>query len=332
MRKLLRLGGIYSALSILIASSMATVALAAASASSTGTGNGYKISPVRVDLTVNKGASQTVTVYVQNVSSAKEDLQVVVNDFQARNDESGAPALLLNGQKAGSHGLKQYISILNPTLSLQPNEQKAISVRISIPGNAVAGGYYGAIRVAPAGAVGDKNINLAASVASLILVKVPGNLTEQLSIAGFSAESKNGSPHTIFTSDKGLKAAVRFQNSGNIQEQPFGKILLKKGSKILKTYEINNSDLRGNVLPDSIRKFTVDLGKVGSFGKYTLQGSFGYGSNGQLLSASTTFYIIPVGIVVLALVILLVVLFLIFGLPKIIRGHDQRVLRRASRR
>lgn len=330
MNKIIRRGGLYSLASVFIATLVSGAALAAASPSA-GSANGYRISPVRTDLTIKPGESETTTIYVQNVSNAVENLQVLVNDFQARNDESGSPALLLNGKNAPAHGLRQYVTLSSPAFTLQPNEQKGVDVRISIPANASGGGYFGAVRVAPTTASGDKNINLAASVASLILVKVPGNVTEQVSIAGFEVVSGSGA-HTLFTSSKNLSAAVRFHNTGNIQEEPFGKIQVKKGSKVIGSYEINSSTPRGNVLPDSIRKFTVSIGNVGSLGKYTLQGNFGYGSNGQLLSASTTFYVVPVSAIALAVVLLVLILLAIFMVPRWLRAHDRSVLRRAGRR
>ena len=311
----------------------ATVPVSAATTDSggSGIGNGYKISPVRTDLTINAGSSQTLTMYVQNISSVTENLQVLVNDFVARNDESGGPALLVNGQSAPQHGLMKYITVSNPTMTLQPNEQKSFAVTVNIPTGVAGGGYFGAVRVAPVGAVSGKNVNLSASVASLILVRVPGNITEQLSILSFESLS-GSSPHTFFTNNKSLNAAVRFRNNGNVQEEPFGKIQLKKGGKVVATYEVNNTDPKGNVLPGSIRKFTVKLTGVGSFGKYTLQGNFGYGTAGQLVSANTSFYVVPLGLIVLVLLAIVVLLFLIFTLPRMIRGHDQRVLRRAGRR
>jgi hypothetical protein len=160
---------------------------------------------------------------------------------------------------------------------------------------------------------------------------VPGNITERLTIASFDVRHKD-SPSSFFTSNKDLTATVRLQNQGNLQEAPFGKILLKNRSgKVLATYELNNTSPPGNVLPDSIRKFPVDLKKVGGFGQYKLEGNFGYGANGQLLSASTTFYVIPKVVVVIFVGIVLLLAFLIFGLPRIIRGYNQRVLRKAGR-
>lgn len=302
----------------------------------TPTANGYRVSPVRTNLTIKPGASSTVTVFVQNASDATENIQTIVNDFQAPKDESGNPALLLNGATATQHSLKQFVKVETPTFTLLPGQQKSVNVNITIPPGTPGGGYYGAVRFAPVGVSGDKNVNLSASVASLMLLTVPGNLNEAMSIAGFGVAqgdvtAVNVDLRSLFFNGKNLKAVVRFQNSGNVQEQPFGKIQLKKGSKVLATYNVNNPDSPGNVLPDSIRRFSVDLNKVGSFGKYKIEGNFGYGSKGQLLSASATFYVIPLPVIIIIVVIILLILFLIFVLPRLIRRYNRRVIARANR-
>jgi hypothetical protein len=140
------------------------------------------------------------------------------------------------------------------------------------------------------------------------------------------------SARVVFTSNKDLKASVRFRNAGNVQEQPFGKVQLKKGDKVLGSFEVNASDPRGNVLPDSIRRFDISLKNVGSFGKYTLQGNFGYGSNGQLLSASTTFYVVPLALIIVVVVLIALIVFLVVGGPRLVKRYNRRVLRSAGRR
>lgn len=321
---------LFAALSLLLVASPVTYA--ATSSAATGSGNGYRITPVRTDLTLNKGTTKDVTVYIKNISSKTEELQVLINDFTSDN-ELGSPALLLNSKNAPEHGLKQYITAPRDTISLQPNQQKAVNIRIAIPDDAKAGGYFGAVRFAPAGIPNAErvNVNLAASVASLILVTVPGNYSEQLSVASFDI-AQDGNQHSFFTTSKNLQAIVRFQNSGDVQEQPFGKVLVSKDGKTVYSAEINDTDPRGNVLPDSIRKFSVDLKKIGSFGKYTVEGNFGYGSKGQLLSAKTTFYVIPLAAIIAVILLLLVIVLAVFVLPRMVRSHDRRVLRRSGRR
>ncbi len=305
----------------------------AATATSRAPGNGLRISPVRTDVTINPGQTQVLNVTVNNITALDADFQAVVNDFVANPNESGDPALLLGAdQFAPKHSLKRYVQPI-ANFSLHAGEQKSLTVTIKVPKDAPGGGYYGAVRFAPASAGGkDKTVTLAGSVGTLILVKVPGNIKDQMSIASFDIR-KDKHSSSLYTSSKGLNAVVRFQNEGNIQEQPFGKVLLRdRGGKVLATYEVNNSNPRGNVLPDSIRQFSLPLDKVGSFGQFKVEGNFGYGNGGQLLSASTTFYVIPTALIEIFIGIVLLIAFLIFGLPRLLKGYNERVIAQARRR
>ncbi len=297
-------------------------------------GNGIRISPVTTNLTIAPGTSQVVNIIVTNVTASPAVLQTIVNDFTANPNETGDPEIILNpNQYASSHSLKQFVGPVS-SISLAPGQEKQVPITITIPKSAAGGGYYGVVRFAPASSIKNpnQNVSLAGSVGSLILVKVPGKLIEQMSIAGFGVRL-GSSDSTFFTTNKKLSASVQIQNEGNVQEQPFGKILLKNHSnKILASFNVNNDYPPGNVLPDSIREFGVPLTNVGSFGQFKIEGNFGYGSNGQLLSASSTFYVIPMSVIILFILIVLLLIFLIFVLPRLIRSYNRRVIRKASRR
>jgi hypothetical protein len=114
--------------------------------------------------------------------------------------------------------------------------------------------------------------------------------------------------------------------------EPFGKITVKRFGKVVQTTEINNDETRGSVLPDSIRRFDVPLTKLSSFGKYSIEGNFGYGETGQLLTAQTTFYVIPLFLIILILVVVIGLVVLCVVIPRSIRSYNRRIIRRASRR
>lgn len=334
IRQLFRTSLVFTAtIAMLLVAFVQSSSAAGPTTANTG-GNGLRVSPVRTDITIEPGKTQVVVVNVTNVTSQPATLQTIVNDFIANPNESGNPAIILDPkQYAPSHSLKRFVAPTG-TVTLQPGQQKPVNITITVPKNAVAGGYYGAVRFVPASAGSSPNqtVTLAGSVGSLILVKVPGNIHEQLSIASFDVR-QNDHPSNFFTTNKDLSATVRFQNLGNIQEAPFGKILLKNQSgKVLWQYEFNNVNPPANILPDSIRRFPVTIDKVGSFGKYKLQGNFGYGANGQLLSASTSFYVIPKIYVIIFILFVALLAFLVFGLPRLVRAYNRRVIRNARRR
>lgn len=328
---------VYASASLLLATVVLLFAGASPVLADSGGGNGLRVSPVRTDLTVDPGTSKTIDVYVTNLTPASADLQGVVDDFTAGSNETGTPDILLNGNKASSHSLKEYVSPIS-NFTLAAKATKDVKVTVSIPLGVAGGGYFGTIRFLPASTNTNKNVNLTASVGSLILVTVPGPVTEQLSIASFDVRRMNtatdtlDSPSVFFTSNKNLNGVVRFDNTGNLQEQPFGKILLKKGSKVIGSYEINDTTPRGNVLPNSIRRFAVPLKGLGSFGKYTIEGNFGYGNKGQLLTAKTSFYVVPVAAVVIAVVVLLAIVLGIFLVRVYVRDAIQKGLRNNNKK
>ncbi len=294
-------------------------------------GNALKISPVRQDLTMDPGTSKKLVVFITNVTSVTTTLHMAINDFVASGDESGKPSVILDeNQYAPTHSFKQFATPVKD-FTLKGNETKEIDVAVNIPKTAPGGGYYGAIRFEPASASGDRSLNLSASVGSLVLLKVNGTITEKMTVASFDVQQNKKSAF-FFTSSKGLTNVVRFQNSGNVQLEPFGKVILKRFGKQVAEYEINNESPRGSVLPDSIRRFDTSLNKVSSFGKFTLSGNFGYGSSGQLVSASATFYVIPVTMIILIGAAIVGLVILIFVLPKLIRSYNSRIIRNANRR
>lgn len=321
------LSGLVGAFILLIG---ATVPVAAATNSS---GNGLKISPVVTNITINPGQSQVVPVYVQNVTNATVTLQVVVNDFTAGNDENGTPNLLLDpNQYAPTHSLKRLVGPVS-NVTLQPGQQQTVNVTVAVPQGAAGGGYYGAIRFAPVGTNGNANVSLQASVASLVLVRVPGNIVDNLKLVSLDTRSSgtNDSTQVLFTNNNTVYGVARFQDLGNVQEQPFGKILLEQNGKQLASYEINNETPRGNVLPGSIRRFAIHVDHLGLIGKYTLVGNFGYGTDGQLLSGQTTFYVVPLGLIVAVVVLLALIGLGIYAGPRLVRRYNQRVIQQSRR-
>jgi len=314
-------------ISVFIGVSGTTFAAAPVPAAPKGTGNGLKIAPVRTDISIDKGTSRTISLFVEDITAFPVTVHGIINDFVASDDESGEPRIILDDtQRAPGNSFKSLISTV-PTITLNPNERREVKVTLSVPPNAASGGYYGAIRFSPGNGENDKNVALTASVGSIFLVRVPGNITEKLSVDSFGV-SHNKKSGSLFSSGP-ITVETRFRNFGNIHVQPFGKIYIKNFSgKIIETIEINNAQPRGSVLPASVRKFDTPVQHKKFFGKYTAEGSFGYGSNGELLLAKKTFYIIPYKLIG---VIAAIVLFMIVVMPRLIKAYNSNIIRKASK-
>ena len=285
--------------------------------------NGFRISPVRNELTIEKGTSQTVSIMVENPSSLPIKAAALINDFQASDSEDGQPRILLDNTFAPNHSLKRLVSNI-PDTDIAPGGRKEVKVTITIPTNAVAGGYYGAVRFVPAENKKSANIALTASVGSIFLVNVPGNIKEHLELVQFTA-AVNGSGKKIITSGK-VSIITRLKNDGDTHEKPFGKIQVKNSKGVVvELAEINNTDPQANILPDSTRKFETTLTNKKWFGRYTVTASLGYNpSDGDLINAKTTFWYIPAWMVAVFSVLVLVLVFAAYMLYRKIRVRAKR--------
>jgi hypothetical protein len=271
--------------------------------------NGYIVSPVREELVIEPGKSQTVTLTIENATNNTTVARAIVNDFEAAGDETGQPKILLDENvSAGSNSFKSLIGKL-PSLNLGAHGKKQMDVTVSVPANANAGGYYGAIRFISDTGQNDKNVALSASVGTIFLVKVPGNLKESLQLVEFTA-AKNGSNGRLFINSGEMTIVTRLRNDGTIHVKPFGRVAITDGrGKEIEAYEFNNVEPRANVLPNSTRKFEDKLKNKSWLGKYTVTANFGYGSSGSLITAKTTFWVIPtwfmilVGVIIVALIV-----------------------------
>lgn len=292
--------------------------------------NTLKVSPLRSDITLKPGASGKITTQITNLTTAPIQLKAIENDFVA-GDERGTPALILDENSyAPSHSLKRFMTPL-PNFTVPAGATQQIDVTIVVPKTAQAGGYYGAVRFAPTAGDSAQSVNLNASVASLILLTVPGPVTENLSLTNFDIR-QNGGSASNFRSPDNLSVLVRFQNKGNIQEAPFGQIYAKKGTKVIYTYDFNKADPKQQILPDSARRWDVPLKNFGKFGKYTVGATLGYGTKGQTINVEKTVWIIPTSYILATVIAVILLIILVGGTILFLRSYKRKILKSSRRR
>lgn len=291
-------------------------------ASTTNTANTLKVSPVRSDISVAAGTSATVEVTVVNLTSAPMTVRPIENDFVA-GDERGTPALILDAdQFAPTHSLKRYMSPLKD-FTIPANQGTTIKVVVTVPKDAQTGGYFGAIRFAPTSPDGGGQVNLSGSVASLILMTVPGPVTEKLNLTNFDIQQK-GTTGTYFQDGENLSVALRFENKGSVQEGPFGVVSVKKGNTVVYTAKFNDNDPREMVLPDSARRWDVPLKNIEGFGHYTVYGTFTYGQKNQTIEVTKSFWVIPMFVIIAAIVAFVLLIVLVIVIIMLIRKKRNR--------
>ena len=287
-------------------------------------GSGLRVSPTRSEIVLKAGESKEVTQTVRNVTQSPITVQPSLNDFES-DGVTGQPKLVGDPDEVSINSLREFVT-LPGDFDLQPDEEKELTVAVLVPVNASPGAYFGSVlyRAAPVGGQNDGQVALVASVGSLILLEVPGDITEQIEITDVSAYVDDSSG-SLFT-QKPNKIGVTISNLGNGFSRPFGKVSVSdwRGNNVFE-YELNTVDRRSNVLPRSTRLFSQEFmdveeksvnGQVQQDktspvkwpGKYTITGNLSHGTTGEVFTVSSTFWYIPAWLIAILAVLLLVII------------------------
>ncbi len=285
-------------------------------------GQGIEISPPLIELEADPGETVTTEIRLRNVTDVELVAQGVVNDFLA-GDESGTPRILFEEDEQSPYSLKEYVTEV-PTVTLQPRELKSTEVTINVPEDASPGGHYGVIRFVAVPSDSDADgsaVNLSASIGTLVLLEVSGEVRSSLEFQEFttveqiperqnSARDQNQDNVTAATGFYEYAPASfrsRLSNTGNVHVQPHGTIrIFNMFGKETGTLEFNKTDR--NILPDSIRRFNHTFDKEWMAGRYTAQVDLNYG-DGENISATTSFWVIPYKMIAIIVILLAAIVF-----------------------
>lgn len=304
-----------------------------ANAANQDVGQALEIAPPVLNMRANPGEVVKSTISLRDVSTSPLVVRNQINDFVAAG-EDGTPKLLLeeNGDTERSpYSLKDWVQPL-PEFTLKPREVNQLPLTIRVPADAAPGGYYAVVRftASPPG-IDSSGVSLSASLGTLILLRVNGDAKEDSKIEEFSA-TKSGSSNWLFESPP-ITFLTRIRNNGSLHEQPTGQIAIKDmfGNAVA---NVNVNLTRNNILPGSIRKFEpkLDSSVIGNkmlFGRYTADLKMSYGSQGQTMTASTSFWVIPYRLIGFA-ILLIVIAFIVIRIA--LKRYTERVVERSRGR
>jgi hypothetical protein len=298
----------------LIAVTLVTPAAAVHAVNQTA-GQALEIAPPVLNLTADPGQTVKSTISLRDVSTSPLVVRNQINDFVAAG-EDGTPKLLIDEEgnaEPSPYSLKDWVQPL-PQFTLKPREVNQLPLTIRVPQNAAPGGYYAVIRftATPPG-IDTSGVSLSASLGTLVLLRVNGEAKEDMKIEEFST-TKNGKKITLLESAP-LTFTTRLRNNGSSHEQPTGQIAVKDmfGNAVA---NVNVNLNRNNILPSSIRRFDQPLDKsvIGDrvlFGRYTADLKVAYGSKGQTITESLSFWVIPWRMVAFGILLIVIIVVVI---------------------
>jgi hypothetical protein len=311
---MLKIKRLLAGLVSLLLIAMATPMAGAQSTNGLPTGSGLSITPTVSEFTIKPGDSNTVKITLKNVTVDNVTAVSYLNDFVADN-ATGNPKIITDPNVHSPNSLRNFIVGLQ-NVPLQRDEQKNLTVGLQVPANTPPGAYYGIIRyrAVPENSPLQSNggqVSLTASVGTIVLVTVPGKLREQVQLS--AVHVYRGARDSSFFVTKPDKIGVEIRNLGNGFEKPFGTVEVQNTfGKVVGTYQFNNPQQLGNVLPNSSRTFTSPFNKINKIGRYKITANVSYGNGSQVLSLTKTVWYIPAWLAIALAVVILALLYLVF--------------------
>lgn len=205
------------------------------------------VSPPRIEIFADAGENFKGKFLLMNEQLEEKTFYTSFENFEA-NGEQGSPSFV-----PGQDGLASWIKAV-PEVVLMSGEQKEISYEINIPKNTPNGGYFAAIFLStnPPQQDGNFQVVVGAKIGILVLLRVGENITEGGGLLEFGTKD-----FKRFFTTLPISFDYRFSNEGGDRLKPEGEIVIKN-SIGLTAATLSANPTEGNILPGSIRKFTVN--------------------------------------------------------------------------
>ncbi|MBP9759940.1 MAG: hypothetical protein KBD24_01070 [Candidatus Pacebacteria bacterium] len=259
----------------------------------------FTVTPPLFQLNLQPGESWSSEIRV--VNSNPYDLTVYAEPvlFEPAG-EGGRPNFIHAQSVDGMLGapdpttLAGWITVPSGGQTIVREQTLVLPLTITVPNDAVPGGHYAALLIGNKPSESGREegaMSVTSSIASLIFLRVAGDVLEQGRIRDFATEE------SMYERAQ-ARLSLRFENEGNVHIQPQGDITIyNMFNKLRGTIPVNQANGYGNVLPGSIRKFTFiwesDSGWW-DIGRYRAEATLGYGLESKSFAQATTyFWVLP---------------------------------------
>ena len=295
---------------IFLLSTYLSISLSTAPAKAQIPGEGLTISPPIFELSLKPGESSQQTIKITNPTKKLMEVYPVVMNFKA-SGEGGEPAFYPATEEENKFSLANWIKFNQTKVALTPEQVVEFNYQINVPSDAEPGGHYGVLFFATEPPKPNQDISqvaIASMIGSLVLVRVPGAIVEKGFLEEFSSRKFYFKPPVNFV--------IRITNLGNVHFKPKGEITIKSWQgKDLERIAINQQ--KGNVLPDSTRKFEQKWSPLNNpfwkipIGRFSANLRIVYGESEKTLDGKIIFWIIPWWLIIIIALIFVTIIYLI---------------------
>jgi hypothetical protein len=268
------------------------------------------IAPAKVEFNVNPGEEIKFSIYTRNDGEAATYLYSIVKGFTE--DDGGTKIWIKDAPE------REWIKIPEK-VSAPAGEMIEVPVTISVPQDAPPGGHFLAVGfgTAPAKQKGS-GIAIGVNVLSLVYINVSGNRIDKISVSEFNAKK------VYFNFP--IKFSYKIKNEGNTYIRPTGDIEISNVfGRLVSDLKVNERELQ--ILPAKEKVFENQWITNFAFGPYKAKFNIYYGLNqSQNLVFNYWFFVFPIKAIIITL---LLIIFIFFILPRLIRKYNEYIIRKA---
>ncbi len=252
------------------------------------------VSPTLIEVSASPEQAWSSSVRVINSNPFEIQVFADVVNFSPQGEGGQGKFIPVFSQESQGQTIAEWITLSDELIVIPPEQTVQIPFTVNVPQDAAPGGHFAAILIgtrSEKNEEGQSKVETSQVVSSLLFLRVAGDIIEDGSIREFVTE------RTIYESPE-VQFDLRFENKGNVHLQPQGEIkILNMWGQERGIIPVNQRSLFGNVLPDSIRKYTFRWAGEWSFadvGRYSAIATLGYGEEEKQFATNTTyFWVIP---------------------------------------
>lgn len=265
---------------------------------------GIKLQPSLIEERADPGSTFTSTIRVTNLSKDTATYFFLKRDILRIDDN--VPVFANEGEPTGFE-LSSWVTLPGESVTVPAGETREVVMTIRVPDDANPGSHFGGVfLVLKAPKLRETGTGVGYQVGTIISLRIAGDVSEEARIRDFFTDRLvYGTPEVVFTST--------VENAGNTIVRPRGQITINNifGKKIA-VERINEATAA--VLPGQNRSFQATWKpKDFTFGRYEAMLDLLYGEDGRkTISSATSFWILPIRIILPVAVGLLLFVGLIY--------------------
>jgi len=265
-------------------------------------------------LTAKPGETKQEQIRVRNSSSQPVVVQSSALDFVL--DQDATTPIAVNESVDNRWSLASWMTIAPGRQVLAPNQTGVISLVIEVPSDALPGGHYAMVVHQPGlevvGAettqevVNESATGINQQVGTLVYLVVEGPITEQAFIRNLNFPQ--------FSEFGPVPYSFSVENNSDIHIRPSLEVSIANlFGKVVSTTALETK----NIFPLTSRDFDGSWEQIWGTGLYKATVTMGYGSQGQVATASTSFWLIPIKLIIAIIVLILTIVAIIV----VVRRH-----------